>query len=476
MLIIINYALIGQNKTQPNNLYSRIDNYLIAGSKNGFSGAIAVVKKGKIIINRGYGDANRKNKALNNPNTIFDIGSNTKQFTATAILKLAELKKLKLTDSLSLFFKNIPEDKQSITIHQLLSHSSGLVDAIGKDFEKTSEEDFFHQLFTTDLLSKPGEKYSYSNTGYSILGKIIELVSNQSYEAFINKYLFTPAGMTQTGYLLPNWDLNQVAWSYNRGILEGESPIFKYQKDNTISWHLKANGGINASQNDMLLWYKALKTNKILSKESLKKLTSSHIHFSNGKYQYGYAYGWTVRVLENGLKRLTHNGSNGAYSHSLIWFPEKDVFISYVTNANSSQVEFLAYEVAKIILDDNFDPEPIKNNFYAYAVNYMRNNSPNKVEELILLLKENYPDDFTNSRSLNSIGNILLMLNENNQWAIELFKKNVEIYPTDGNLWDSLGDGYKANNQKEEAIKSYKRAIELGYENSEEKLNELVKN
>ena len=175
----------------------------------------------------------------------------------------------------------------------------------------------------------------------------------------------------------------------------------------------------------MLLWYKALKTNKILSEESLKKLTTSHILFTSGKYEYGYAYGWTVRILENNIKRLTHNGSNGAYSHSLIWFPEQDIFIAYVTNANSSQVEFIAYEIAKIILDENYSPEPIKNNFYAYAVNFMREHSTDKSTELIALLKENYADDFTNSRPLNSIGNILLMINENKEWAVELFKKNI---------------------------------------------------
>ena len=134
LLIITNYSLFGQNKPESKNLNSRIDNYLNAGSKNGFSGAIAVIKNGNIIINKGYGEANRNAKTHNNPNTIFDIGSNTKQFTATAILKLAELGKLKLTDSLSIFFKSIPEDKQSITIHQLLSHTAGFVDAIGKDF------------------------------------------------------------------------------------------------------------------------------------------------------------------------------------------------------------------------------------------------------------------------------------------------------------------------------------------------------
>ena len=476
LLISLNSISIAQNEDSPSSVYTKIDRYFGAGIENGFAGAIAVIKNGEVVINKGYGFTNRNTKSLNNPNTIFDIGSNTKQFTATAVLKLVELGKIQLTDSLSTFFKTISEDKKSITIHQLLSHSSGLVDAIGKDFTKVSKEDFLQQLFATKLLFKPGEKYSYSNTGYSILGIIIESVSNQSYETFLNEYLFTPAGMQQTGYLLPKWNSEQIAWSYNRGILEDESPVFKYQKENNITWHLKANGGINASQNDMLLWYKALKSNTILSKESFKKLTTSHIHFVSGKYEYGYAYGWTVRILEGNLKRLTHNGSNGAYSHSLIWFPEKDIFISYVTNANSSEVEYLAYEVAKMMLDKQYNPKPIKNNFYAYAVNYMRNNSSDKVEELIYLLKENYPDDFKSSRPLNSLGNILLMKNENNQWAIALFRKNIETHPNDGNLWDSLGDGYKANNQKKEAINSYEKAIELGYNGSREKLSELTKN
>lgn len=473
--ISLNNISVAQSEFSTSELYSKIDSYLEAGTKNGFAGAIAVIKNGEVVINKGYGFANRNTQSLNNPNTIFDIGSNTKQFTATAILKLVELRKIQLTDSLSTFFKNVPEDKKSITIHQLLSHSSGLVDAIGKDFTKVTKKDFLQQLFETQLLFKPGEKYSYSNTGYSILGIIIESVSNQSYEAFLNEYLFTPAGMQQTGYLLPKWNSEQIALSYNRGILEDESPVFKYQKENSITWHLKANGGINASQNNILLWYKALKTNTILSKESIKKLTTSHINFTNGKYEYGYGYGWTVRILENNLKRLTHNGSNGAYSHSLIWFPEKDIFISYATNVNSTQVEYLAYEIAKMILDKQYNPEPIKNNFYAYAVDYIRKNSSVKAKELLRLLQEKYPNDFTNSRSLNSIGNILLMLNENSQWAVALFKKNIELYPNDGNLWDSLGDGYKANNQIEDAIKSYRKAIEFGYEDSQEKLNKLTK-
>ena len=471
-LLLAQY-LIAQPEDKPSALYSKIDKYLEAGTANGFSGAIAVVKDGKMVINKGYGIADRKMQTSINPNTVFDIGSNTKQFTATAILKLREMGKLNLEDPLKVYFKNLPADKQEITIHHLLSHTSGLKDAIGKDFDEISEEEFFQSVFSSSLLVEPGQKYSYSNIGYSVLGRIIELVSEESYEDFLNKYLFTPAGMGQTGYFLPQWDSTEIAASYNRGILEGESPIFKYLKQGKVTWHLNANGGINSTQNDMLLWYEALKSNKILSKESTELMSTPYVNYPNSELAYGY--GWTVRTLENKMKRIAHNGSNGAYAHSLIWIPEQDIFISYATNVNSEKVEYLAYTVLKMLLDESYVPEPIMNNVYAFIVAYVRENEIDRSQELISLLKEHYPDKFNSSRLLNSIGNILLMLNEEKDWSVELFKRNVELYPDDGNLWDSLGDGYMAIEQKAEAMESYKKAIELGYEGANDKLKELTK-
>ncbi|WP_299107001.1 serine hydrolase [uncultured Tenacibaculum sp.] len=458
---------------QNSSLYTKIDNYLTAGVENGFSGAIALVKNGEVIINKGYGYANKDTQTLNNPNTIFDIGSNTKQFTATAILKLAELGKLELTDSIATYFKNVPADKQGITIHQLLSHSAGFVDAIGRDFTEISQEDFFQQLFATKLLFEPGTKYEYSNTGYSILGRIIELTSGQPYEVFLKEQLFIPAGMHQTGYLLPTWNSKQISRSYNRGILESDSPILRYQKDKGLNWHLKANGGINATQNDLLLWYQALKTNKILSKTSYQKLITPHISYGNGKYTYGYTYGWTHRVLDNKMKRLAHNGSNGAYSHSIIWFPEEDIYITYATNANSDNVEFIAYTITRMLLDENYTPKPIKNNIYAFIMRYVEQNPLQTSNNLIKLLKEQYSEEF-NKRPLNTIGNLLLQKNKHVDWAIELFKQNMALNPQDGNLWDSLGDGYKANQQKEEAIKAYQKAVSLGYKDAQQKLTALL--
>ncbi|MEH6514900.1 MAG: serine hydrolase domain-containing protein [Maribacter arcticus] len=482
LLIFANSISQAQKKTQSTALYSRIDSYLTAGTENGFSGAISVVKNGEVIINKGYGEANKGTKTLNNPNTIFDIGSNTKQFTSTAILKLVELRKLKLKDPLSKFFKNLPIEKQSITIHQLLTHTAGFSESIGRDYSgfgklsKISEKDFFDKLFASKLLSEPGEKYSYSNVGYSTLGRIIELASGQPYEAFLNEHLFTPAGMLQTGYLLPKWDIKQMAHGYNRNIMETESTITYYQEAGGVNWHLKGNGGINSTQNDMLLWHKALKTNIILKPESFEKLSTPYPYTSSPKSTSSYGYGWGVKMFENNIKRISHNGSNGTFMHTLIWYPKEDIYITYATNANSAKVEGIAYVVAKIILDESYVPEPIKNNVYSFAMDYIKQHSTDKSKELLTLLQENYADNITDSRLLNSFGNLLIgRLNENLDWALELFKINVQQYPEDGNLWDSLGDGYKANNLKEDAIKSYQKAIELGYKDSLEKLTELIK-
>jgi CubicO group peptidase (beta-lactamase class C family) len=462
-----------QGKLNSNDTFTKIDNYLSNGSANGFSGAILVIKEGELIINKGYGLANKNTNTINNPNTIFDIGSNTKQFTSTAILKLVEQNKVNLTDSLSKFFTKLPIDKQSITIHQLLTHTAGFSESIGRDFDKISQKDFFEKLFASKLLSDPGEKYSYSNTGYSILGRIIELASGQSYEAFLNEYLFTPAGMLQTGYLMPKWDTLQISRGYNRNIIDDGPTITRYQETGDVNWHLKGNGGINATQNDMLLWYKALKTNKILTAESFKKLTTPYASSPNSTTSYGY--GWGVKNSNTDTIRLTHNGSNGAFSHTIIWYPKKDIYIVYATNANSSKVDGIAYVVAKIILDESYVPEPIKNNVYSFIMDYVKQHSADKSKELLTLLQENYADKLTTPDALNTFGYILLRSNENLDWALELFKTNVQLHPEDSNIWDSLGDGYLANDLKEDAIKSFQKAVALGNMESQEKLTELTK-
>jgi len=280
-LLLSTYTLShGQNnKTSSNsNTKLRINNYLESCESNGFNGSVLVVKNDEVILNKGYGFANKEDSIPNISKTIFDIGSVTKQFTAAAILKLSEEGKLKITTPLSLYFKDLPLNKKNITIHQLLTHSAGFDHGIGEsDFDHIPQDDYFKQLFDTELLFQPGEKFSYSNSGYSILGRIIELASGKGYENYLKEKLFDPAGMKQTGYLLPKWDSRNISNEYMCNAIANGSQISKYKRDGKISLPLKANGGINSSQEDMYKWYLALKNHKVLSKSSFEELTKPQI-------------------------------------------------------------------------------------------------------------------------------------------------------------------------------------------------------
>jgi len=134
---------------------------------------------------------------------------------------------------------------------------------------------FFKTLFSTKLLHAPGTKHNYSNAGYSILARIIEIVSEKQYEEFLLENLFTPAGMTHTGYLLPQWGREKIANGYARNLVNMGTLIARFNKQKKVTWTLKGNGGIHSTTGDMFKWYKALKSNAILSKEQFKKLTTT---------------------------------------------------------------------------------------------------------------------------------------------------------------------------------------------------------
>ena len=443
------------------NLAKKVDAYLTQGEANGFSGAVLIAKKGEIIINKGYGFANRAEQIANMPNTVFSTGSVTKQFTATAILKLVELNKLKLIDPIHTFFEDLPEDKKDITIHQLLTHSAGFVDVIGDgDFDYMPTQEFFKTLFDTELLYNPGERHRYSNASYSILARIIELTSGKSYESFLQEYLFEPSNMKQTGYLLPEWKNSIKAHGYARGVKDVGTMIQRFQDADKISWVLKGNGGIQSTQEDMFKWYKALKNNTVLSEASTKLLTTPYIQEQQGSDESFYAYGWAIFNSDRNTKIITHNGSNGIFFHEFMWLPEEDVVIIYSTNAYSRNVE-VTWRLEKMIFDETYEPTPIKKSPYTLVLDFIENNKASQSNELINLIKQDYGSDFEDANVLNQIGYMLLRENKTSNWIIELFKLNTQLFPNNANLWDSLGDGYKNKGDKINAIKAYKKALEL---------------
>ena len=158
-------------------LFNKIDSYLESSVTNGFSGVVLVSKKGEIILSKGYGWADRENKIPNSPSTVFNIGSVTKQFTASAILKLVEQGKIKTSDKISSYFIQTPIDKRDITIHQLLTHTSGISNRTGGfRYNEASKEQFLKEFFESELQSIPGTKHQYANANYIMLTAILELV------------------------------------------------------------------------------------------------------------------------------------------------------------------------------------------------------------------------------------------------------------------------------------------------------------
>jgi len=186
--------------------------------EDGFYGSVFIQRGNDTLINDGFGFKNLEEDLRNDPNTIFDIGSVSKQFTGAAILALEMQGRLSVEDSLHTYLDNIPLDKQNITIHQLLTHSSGLTENLGDDYDVINTEMYLEQTFASELESIPGESYVYSNVGYSILGILIEEISGQTYEEYLRENLWLPAGMNQTGYRLPDFAPEDVAHGYQGGI------------------------------------------------------------------------------------------------------------------------------------------------------------------------------------------------------------------------------------------------------------------
>src|SRR5258708_18860937 len=186
-------------------------------SASGFTGAVLVAKNGQVLLENAYGLANRDRKIPFTLDTVFDIGSFTKVMTRIAMLQLAERGKVGVDDPIAKYFKNAPADKAVITVAQLMKHTGGLVGEIARDPEKIKRDEMLSRVFATKLISEPGKEEHYSNVGFSILAAIIESVSGQSYDQYVGEHIFKPAGMTRTGYVIPQWKAEEITHNYATG-------------------------------------------------------------------------------------------------------------------------------------------------------------------------------------------------------------------------------------------------------------------
>lgn len=325
----------------------KLEKYMDAAAKyNNFQGAVLVEKDGKVIISRGYGMADYENVIPNKSSTRFAIGSITKQFTAMTVMQLCERDKLKLEDKLSKYYPDFPRGNE-ITIHQLLTHTSGLANYTmfpelweinPKDITK---EDLIKLLYNYPLDFNPGERWNYSNSGYLLLGDIVEKVTGMSQLEFMNKNIFKPLKMKNTGTCMSGDKLNLSTKGY-AGYLDIQ-PV-----DDTLSFKAAFGAGYMFSTvEDLYLWERALETEKLVSKKTMAKIFTPYAETFMGSY----GYGWFIKG-EDKERTVFHDGIVSGF-HALI---SKYVGINSASiilsnkNINGSTVYRIESDINNILL------------------------------------------------------------------------------------------------------------------------------
>ncbi len=288
-------------------LVHEIDEYLKGLSLFGFSGTVFIGQGDEILLNKGYGFRNYEKKLPMLADTVMSIGSISKQFTAVGIMKLADMGEISIGDTLDKYFDDVPQEKKGITIHHLLTHTSGINDQVGEntpdDFDYILKEQFIKLYISSKLRDNPGEKFSYSNVGYSLLAMIIEKVTNKSYQEFLLKDLFEPLGIKQAGWFSdPKWTDDNSIYYYkngeNMGSIQSWSGSWSPEKS---YWAILGNGGVCISNPDLYIWIRALMTGKIISLESLEKMLTPDKN--------NYGYGWDIEEIPMGTQ-ISHDGGS----------------------------------------------------------------------------------------------------------------------------------------------------------------------
>jgi CubicO group peptidase (beta-lactamase class C family) len=325
----------------------------------GTSGTVVAARGDEIAHCRGFGLADRDAKVAARCDTVYDTMSMTKQFTAAAILKLEMMGKLSVTDPMSEFVGPVPPDKRTITLHHLLTHTAGLPEQLGGDYEVLSRKDMLDAALDTKLRSAPGTEHHYSNLGYSVLAAIVEEASGRGYEEFLAENLFAPSGMTQTGYVLPEWEPDRVAVEYDEnGEPKGRPFDHPWAKDGPY-WNLRGNGGMLSTARDMFRWHVALRGDEVLSEGAKDKLFEPHVPEEVGGDSY-YGYGWVVSPTDEG-QIVWHDGGNGWSLGVLARFPDQGVMVFWVSNHAYKDGEWnlekleqkLTLGIAERVLDDD---------------------------------------------------------------------------------------------------------------------------
>ena len=458
ILLVSQTAVLAQDRA------AKIQEVLsVAHKYRQFNGSALVAENGKVIYRGAFGKANMEWDIPNTPDTRFRLGSITKQFTAMLTLQLVEQGKIKLDGKIADYLPDYRKDiGEKVTVHHLLTHTSGIPSYTGQPgfFANVSRNpykvaDFVKQYTSGNLEFEPGTKYSYNNSGYFLLGAIIERITGKTYEQALKEMIFDRVGMKNTGYDRHDPLIPKRASGYAK---TKDGYANAAYLDMSIPY---AAGSMYSTVEDLYLWDQALYTDKLLTAQSKELMYKPFLN--------NYAYGWIVtnasfKINEQPVQMILHGGGINGFATMLVRFPKEKHLIVLLDNTGSGNLEGLSERLAKIIHNQPYDlPKQSIASVLEKTIDEKGIDAA-VVQYRDLKAKHSDTHDFAEPE-LNALGYRLMAASKLKE-AVEIFKLNVEAYPQGFNTYDSLAEAYMNLNERELAIKNYKKSLELNPQNT----------
>ncbi len=294
-------------------------------------GLVLVAREGELVFARGYGAADYASRPID-LSTHFELASASKQVTATAILRLEQQGRLRRSDPLAKLLRGVPADKARVTVQHLLNHTAGLDPGLGVPYASTiGRPAYLRAMLEPPLAAEPGAAFSYSNVGYALLAAVVEEVSGKAFEDYVQRELFAPAGLTDSGFV----NDGRLEALGRAAVRRGEEPGSWTAARWHYGWGYRGMGGVVTTGLDLLAWDRALRGDAVLGAAARQQLHAPALE--------GYAAGWKVETTDRGTLRAHHSGGVMGFRCQLSRWPDEDAFLAVLTNGEGDP--FLAERV-----------------------------------------------------------------------------------------------------------------------------------
>ncbi|MDJ0762708.1 MAG: serine hydrolase domain-containing protein [Myxococcota bacterium] len=297
----------------------------------GIYGVARIEFRGDVVLHEAYGYRDREKNHRMHLEVGFDIGSIVKAITDATVLKLVEIGSLSLSDSVGQFIPDAPEPIQSITVSQLLNHTSGLPEYMGDDYELVGKEEALDRIFNTELRFSPGSDTAYSNAGYTLLAILVEQIAQKPFEQAVRELVLLPAGTPKIGYRLAGWASDRLAVGYvglvmemgigTKGARRWGTSLDHPWLDDGPSWTLRGNGGMLSTTDSLASWYNSLFEGRVLGPEAMERFYA----LNTGVDPYGVSFG--------------HAGGNDVFNSLHESWPELQVHLTLFTSVSTRTAE-----------------------------------------------------------------------------------------------------------------------------------------